>query len=113
MKNEALRNHAESENYRHAERVGKLLKLIAHPHRLMILCMLSEEERNVTELVAALGVNQSAVSNHLAKLRSAGIVAYTRYHRIMQYRISSPEVCRLLNTLCEIYRPAILGLPEK
>lgn len=58
----------------HAEEASGMLKLIAHPHRLMILCLLSERERNVSELVEAIGINQTAVSNHLAKLRSEGVI---------------------------------------
>lgn len=86
-----------------ADNASILLKLIAHPHRLMILCLLAQSERNVTEIVNAIGINQTAVSNHLAKLRSKGVVDYTRYHRILQYRITSPEIIRLLNAVCDIY----------
>ncbi|MDO5059993.1 MAG: metalloregulator ArsR/SmtB family transcription factor [Neisseria sp.] len=76
-----------------------MLKLIAHPHRLMILCLLAESEHNVTELVETLGINQTAVSNHLAKLRSEGVVDYTRYHRVLQYRLVSPEVRAVLDVI--------------
>ncbi|MDO4878441.1 MAG: metalloregulator ArsR/SmtB family transcription factor [Neisseria sp.] len=88
---------------RNAEHVAEMLKLMAHPHRLMILCLLAESERNVTELVDALHVNQTAVSNHLSKLRSAGIIDYTRYHRVLQYRLNSPEartILEVLSTFC-------------
>ena len=87
----------------HAEEASGMLKLIAHPHRLMILCLLSERERNVSELVEAIGINQTAVSNHLAKLRSEGVVEFTRYHRVLQYRIVSPEIMTLISTLCHLY----------
>ena len=86
-------------------KAAALLKLIAHPHRLMILCLLLESEKNVTELVEAIGINQTAVSNHLAKLRSEGVVEYTRYHRVLQYRITSPEIEAIISTLHEIYCP--------
>ncbi|MDO5638346.1 MAG: metalloregulator ArsR/SmtB family transcription factor [Neisseria sp.] len=86
-------------------KAAALLKLIAHPHRLMILCLLIESEKNVTELVEAIGINQTAVSNHLAKLRSEGVVEYTRYHRVLQYRITSPEIEAIINTLHDIYCP--------
>ncbi|KLT73956.1 hypothetical protein PL75_00400 [Neisseria arctica] len=84
-------------------KAAALLKLIAHPHRLLILCLLLESEKNVTELVEAIGINQTAVSNHLAKLRSEGVVEYTRYHRVLQYRLTSPEIEAIIATLHKIY----------
>lgn len=97
-------NHSAQIIFQHTEELSSLLKLIAHPHRLMILCLLAESERNVGELVDAIGINQTAISNHLAKLRSEGVVTYTRYHRILQYRLTSPEIRSLLNTACTFYR---------
>lgn len=85
--------------FRYAKHTANMLKLIAHPHRLMILCLLAESERNVTELVREVGINQTAVSNHLAKLRRGGAVDYTRYHRVLQYRLVSPEVRAVLDTI--------------
>lgn len=101
-----LPNYAVSErndHMRNAEHVAEMMKLMAHPHRLMLLCLLAEGERNVTELVEAVGVNQTALSNHLSKLRSAGIIDYTRYHRVLQYRLCSPEartILEVLSTFC-------------
>ncbi|UOO82398.1 metalloregulator ArsR/SmtB family transcription factor [Uruburuella testudinis] len=84
-------------------KAAALLKLIAHPHRLMILCLLLESEKNVTELVEAVGINQTAISNHLAKLRSEGVIEFTRYHRVLQYRLTSPEIEAVIATLNELY----------
>ena len=88
---------------KNTERAAALLKLIAHPHRLMILCLLLESEKNVTDLVEAIGINQTAVSNHLAKLRSAGVVEFTRYHRVLQYRLTSKELEAIITTLHDLY----------
>ena len=88
-----------------AEETSALLKLISHHHRLMILCLLSESEYNVGELVSALGINQTAVSNHLAKLRSARVVEYTRHHRVLQYRIVSPQIQALIDALSSLHSP--------
>ena len=93
------------EMLKNTEKAAALLKLIAHPHRLMILCLLLESEKNVTDLVEAIGINQTAVSNHLAKLRSAGVVEFTRYHRVLQYRINSPQIEAIIGTLYELYCP--------
>ena len=84
---------------RNAEHVASMLKLMAHPHRLMILCLLVESEHNVGELVEALDINQTALSNHLSKLRSAGLIDYTRYHRVLQYRLKSEEARTILEVL--------------
>ena len=73
----------QSDPMRNAEHVAEMLKLMAHPHRLMILCLLAESERNVTELVEAIGVNQTAVSNH----------------RVLQYRLCSPEARTILDVV--------------
>ena len=81
---------------RNAEHVAEMLKLMAHPHRLMILCLLVESEHNVGELVEALNI---ALSNHLSKLRSAGLIDYTRYHRVLQYRLKSEEARTILEVL--------------
>ena len=89
----------------HVEETADLLKLISHPHRLTILCLLSEGEYNVTELVKTIGINQTAVSNHLSKLRNAGVVEYTRYHRVLQYRIVSPKIQALIDALSLLYPP--------
>ena len=88
-----------------ATQASSLLKLISHPHRLMILCLLLESERSVTELVEIVGINQTAMSNHLAKLRSEGLVEFTRYHRVLQYRINSPEAEAIIGTLYQLYCP--------
>ena len=84
---------------RNAEHVAEMLKLMAHPLRLMILCLLVESEHNVGELVEALDINQTALSNHLSKLRSAGLIDYTRYHRVLQYRLKSEEARTILEVL--------------
>jgi DNA-binding transcriptional ArsR family regulator len=91
------------EMLKNTEKAAALLKLIAHPHRLMILCLLLESEKNVTDLVEAVGINQTAVSNHLAKLRSAGVVEFTRYHRVLQYRLTSKELEAIITTLHDLY----------
>ncbi len=106
MINMKTTNHLSAEEMlKSATQASSLLKLIAHPHRLMILCLLLESERSVTELVDIMGINQTAMSNHLAKLRSEGLVEFTRYHRVLQYRLNSPEAEAIIGTLYELYCP--------
>ena len=59
---------------RNAAKAGAMLKELAHAGRLMILCSLAEGEKTVNELVEIIDLSQSAVSQHLARLRAAGLV---------------------------------------
>ena len=81
------------------KRLSSLLKLIANPDRMIILFMLMDSERSIAELSETLGQPATAVSNHLARLRSEGLIDFTRYHRIIEYRLVSEEAAAILDTL--------------
>jgi ArsR family transcriptional regulator len=81
-----------------------LLKTLANERRLMILCRLIEAgEMNVSRLSEAVGLSQSALSQHLAKMRDENLVAFRREAQTLFYRVSDPNVARLLSTLKSIY----------
>jgi DNA-binding transcriptional ArsR family regulator len=80
-----------------------LLKSLANPHRLMILCQLSQGERSVGDLAAALDLRVPTMSQHLALLRRSGLVATRREGQTMHYRIDDPDTQRILETLFAIY----------
>lgn len=82
-----------------AEAVTAFLKGLANPQRLLILCLLLEGERNVGELIAATGIAQTSMSQHLARLRAEGIVAVRRDHRALYYRIEEPLTRQVLDIL--------------
>lgn len=90
-----------------AEKAGEaaqLLKLIANERRLLILCQLAEAgEASVGALADAVGLSQSALSQHLAKMREENIVASRREAQTMFYRIADRKVARLLALLKDIY----------
>ncbi len=86
-----------------AEQASELLKSLANPHRLMILCQLVEGERSVGELAAFLGLRGSTVSQHLALLRREGLVAARREAQTIWYGISSQSARRVLEILFELY----------
>ena len=95
-----------------AESAGKaagLLRAIANEHRLMVLCQLVEGERNVSELLAQSPLSQSALSQHLAKLRTQGLVATRRKGQEIYYTIADPAAGKLIRTLAEIYCPEALA----
>lgn len=85
----------------HAERAAGFLKLMANPHRLMILCHLLDHELSVSELNAHLPLSQSALSQHLAVLRNAGLVHTRREQQIIYYSLASSEVHAVMGTLYE------------
>ena len=86
-----------------AAEVAELLKLIANPHRLAVLCALTEQPMNATALTELVGISQTAMSNHLARLRSAGIIDYQREHRELIYHLSDLRVTTLLTVLYDLY----------
>ena len=80
-----------------------LLKTLASPHRLMIVCQLVERPRSVGELIQLLGLRQATVSQHLALLRKSGLVSAQRVGQIVWYSISSAPAQHLLKALYEVY----------
>lgn len=86
-----------------ADGAGALLKALANPHRLMIVCQLNGCERSVGELAELLGLRDSTVSQHLSLLRKDGIVATRRDGQTIWYSICSEPAGELLETLYRIY----------
>ena len=81
----------------------ELLKALANPHRLMIVCRLVEGERSVGELAAALGLRDSTVSQHLAVLRRERLVRARRDAQTIWYSLASKPARAVLETLFRIY----------
>jgi DNA-binding transcriptional ArsR family regulator len=86
-----------------AGRASELLKSLASPHRLLILCQLIDGERSVGELAAFLGLRSSTASQHLALLRKDGLVATRREGQTIYYAIASEPARQVLMTLFSIY----------
>lgn len=82
-----------------AEAVAGFLKGLANPSRLLILCLLSQGERSVSDLVVATSIPQTSMSQHLAKLKAEGIVDFRRQHRTLYYFISHPAVTEIMTVL--------------
>ena len=88
---------------RHAEEAAAMLRALSHEARLKVLCELVGGERSAGQLVATAGLSQSALSQHLAKLREEGIVETRRDGQTIFYRLGDPHVARVLDTLHELY----------
>ncbi|MBN9345551.1 MAG: winged helix-turn-helix transcriptional regulator [Devosia sp.] len=86
-----------------ADEAAELLTAMANPKRLLILCHLLEQERSVAELSGLVDLAQSPLSQHLAKLRALKLVATRREGQSVFYRVASPEVTQVLETLYGIY----------
>lgn len=87
-----------------AGQVADTLKAIGNPRRLMLLCKLVEHgEVTVTTLARDVGLSQSACSQHLAKMRDEGLVAFRRESQTLWYAIADPRVETLLATLYQLY----------
>lgn len=80
-----------------------MLKLLSNEQRLTVLCRLSDGELSVTQLSEFVDLSQSALSQHLAKLRADGLVATRRDAQTIYYRLADPIAERLIGVLCELY----------
>jgi len=87
----------------HAEDAARLLRALANPHRLMVLCALSEGELPVGELNARVALSQSALSQHLALLREDGLVTTRRAGQAIYYRLSPGPAPAVIRTLHDLY----------
>jgi DNA-binding transcriptional ArsR family regulator len=83
---------------------AQLLKLLGNEKRLLILCFLAARgEMTVGELVSVVKLSQSALSQHLGKLRADGVVAFRRNSQTLHYRVADKRALHVLQVLKEIY----------
>ena len=83
-----------------------LLKALSNESRLLVLCHLAAQgEMTVGTLVDRIGLSQSALSQHLARLREEGLVGYRREAQTLHYRIVDPRAERMLGLLHEMFCP--------
>jgi DNA-binding transcriptional ArsR family regulator len=97
-----------------ARRASGLLKAMCNDRRLLILCHLATGEKSVGQLEALVGLSQSALSQHLARLRRDKIVATRREAQTIHYRILSAEAVAVMETLHGLYcgEPAMAELTD-
>ncbi|QOL24954.1 winged helix-turn-helix transcriptional regulator [Thalassotalea sp. LPB0316] len=86
-----------------AAHVAGILKQMANVNRLMILCAISSEELSVSEINERVNLSQSALSQHLAKLREAKLVSTRRDSQTIYYRLSDPKLIKVMNVLYDNY----------
>lgn len=88
---------------RHASEAASLLKALAHPARLLVLCQLVEGERSVGELQPITGLSMSALSQHLAVLRQMSLVTTRREAQTIVYAIAQGPAVGVLDALHAAY----------
>lgn len=86
-----------------ARKASDLLKALSHESRLLILCLLAEGEKSVSELEDIMQMPQAAVSQQLARLRFDRLVNTRREGRVIYYSIASAEVTSVIGTLYELF----------
>lgn len=86
-----------------AVQAADLLRAMAHPQRLRVLCMLVEGERSVGDINREIALSQSALSQHLAKLREEGLVTTRKEAQSVFYRLSDGPVLAVIKALHQAY----------
>jgi len=86
-----------------ARRASTLLKAMSNQHRLMILCQISNDEKSVGELEKIIGLSQSALSQHLARLRRDNLVQTRRDAQTIYYSLKGEEAATIIGTLYDLY----------
>lgn len=89
-----------------AERASSLMKTLGHSGRLMVLCHLAEHEMSVGEMAESLEMSQSALSQHLARMRAEGLVETRRESQTVYYRLADGDTRRVIENLYQIYCPS-------
>lgn len=90
---------------KHANQAASLLRALANENRLMIMCTLLAGELSVGELNAKVPLSQSALSQHLASLREAGLVSTRKEAQTVYYQVSGDEASKIIAVLRSIYCP--------
>lgn len=85
-----------------ARKATDMLKALSHEGRLLILCLLADGEKSVSEIEDVMDMPQAAVSQQLARLRLDGLVSARRDGRNIFYSIASKDVTRLIGTLHDL-----------
>ncbi len=86
-----------------AREASEMLKALSHESRLLLLCILAEGEKSVTELEQFLGARQSTVSQQLARLRLDRLVTTRRDGKAIYYSLANEDVRKILTAIYDVY----------
>ena len=99
----------DDENYRMYELQAEILRTLANPKRLMIVKLLGEGEKTVSELASALNISLQNASQHLRPMKDRGVVIAKRRGQEIHYGLASP----ILSKCCGLVREAIIEEASK
>lgn len=85
------------------EAIAAILKTLANPQRLTILCTLTEGEKSVGELQKICGISQSVMSQHLARMRLQGILSTDKRQNFVYYYISDERILKIMQSLHDVF----------
>ena len=88
---------------RKARKASDFLKALSHENRLLLLCLLAERERTVTELENILSLRQPMVSQQLARLRLDQLVTTRRDGKAIYYSLATDDVRRMISVIYDIF----------
>jgi DNA-binding transcriptional ArsR family regulator len=95
--------HELEDMIRKAKRAADFLKALSHETRLLILCMLAQGEKSVTEIEHMLDLRQPTVSQQLARLRADDLVATRRDGKVIYYSLASEEARVILAAVYDVF----------
>ncbi len=85
------------------ETIAAILKTLANPQRLTILCTLTEGEKSVGELQKICGISQSVMSQHLARMRLQGFLRTDKRQNFVYYYISDERILKIMQSLHDVF----------
>lgn len=89
--------------HQNAREAAEFLKTLGNEWRLMILCSLGNVEKSVGTLESELGIKQSALSQHLARLRRDGLVKTRREAQTIYYSLANQDIMKIINVLQDTF----------
>lgn len=92
-----------SENEHKLKEIVNLLKALSNERRLVVMCALHKGEKSVGELEQIIGISQSALSQHLARLRSDGYVKTRRHAQTIYYSLCDGQAIKVFEAICGLY----------
>ena len=91
------------------ERQARICQAFAHPGRLQILDLLGSGEKGISELQSALGMSKTGISQHLATLRSVGVITTRRNGKQIYCSLAMPEVKQACQLIRKVLQAHITG----
>jgi len=85
------------------DEAAEIMKLLSNPQRMSIVCNLATEELSVNDLADRIGLSQSALSQHLTKLKDKKLLKCRREHNKQIYSVESSDAGRIIDLLRDIY----------